>query len=68
MSASSASSRLQMLIDRAVNTFGRADITVNNAGVETRSSILDTTEDQYNWVMAINLKRPFPARKSQPGR
>jgi len=59
MSASSASSRLQMLIDRAVNTFGRADITVNNAGVETRSSILDTTEDQYNWVMAINLKSAF---------
>jgi glucose 1-dehydrogenase len=50
---------LQMLIGKAVSTFGRVDIMVNNAGVETRSSILDTTEDQYDRVMAINLKSAF---------
>jgi glucose 1-dehydrogenase len=32
---------------------------VNNAGVETRTSILDTTEEQYDRVMAINLKSAF---------
>jgi glucose 1-dehydrogenase len=50
---------LQMLIDKAVSAFGRLDIFVNNAGVETRNSILDTTEDQYDRVMAINLKSAF---------
>lgn len=50
---------LQMLIDKAVNQFGRVDIMVNNAGVETRTSVLDTTEDQYDRVMAINLKSAF---------
>jgi glucose 1-dehydrogenase len=50
---------LQMLIDQAVSRFSRVDIMVNNAGVETRSSILDTTEDQYDKVMAINLKSAF---------
>jgi len=50
---------LQMLVDKAVSAFGRVDIMVNNAGVETRSSILDTTEDQYDRVMAINLKSAF---------
>jgi glucose 1-dehydrogenase len=50
---------LQMLVDKAVRTFGRVDIIVNNAGIETRSSILDTTEDQYDRVMAINLKSAF---------
>jgi glucose 1-dehydrogenase len=50
---------LQMLVDKAVNVFGRLDIMVNNAGVETRSSILDTTEGQYDRVMAINLKSAF---------
>ena len=50
---------LQMLIGKAVTTFGRVDIMVNNAGVETRSSILDTTEEQYERVMAINLKSAF---------
>jgi glucose 1-dehydrogenase len=32
---------------------------VNNAGVETRTSILDTTEEQYERVMEINLKSAF---------
>ena len=50
---------LQMLVDKAVSAFGRLDIMVNNAGVETRTSILDTTEDQYDRVMAINLKSAF---------
>ena len=50
---------LQKLIDTAVGKFGRLDIMVNNAGIETRSSILDTTEDQYDSVMRINLKSAF---------
>jgi glucose 1-dehydrogenase len=48
-----------MLIDQAVSRFGRVDIMVNNAGVETRTGVLDTTEDQYERVMAINLKSAF---------
>jgi glucose 1-dehydrogenase len=50
---------LQMLVDAAVKAFGRVDIMVNNAGVETRTSILDTTEAQYQKVMDINLKSAF---------
>ena len=50
---------LQMLVEKAVSRFGRVDIMVNNAGVETRSSVLDTTEEQYERVMAINLKSAF---------
>ena len=50
---------LQKLVDAAVSRFGRLDIMVNNAGIETRSSILDTTEDQYDKVLAINLKSAF---------
>jgi glucose 1-dehydrogenase len=50
---------LQMLVDKAVGTFGRLDIMVNNAGIETRTSVLDTTEEQYERVMAINLKSAF---------
>ena len=52
-------SELQNLIASAVKEFGRVDIMVNNAGVETRTSILDTTEAQYEKVMAINLKSAF---------
>ena len=50
---------LQKLIDAAVSRFGRVDIMVNNAGIETRTSVLDTTESQYDRVLAINLKSAF---------
>jgi len=50
---------LQMLIEQAVKAFGRLDVMVNNAGVETRTSLLDTTEAQYDKVLAINLKSAF---------
>src|SRR5213593_2066666 len=50
---------LEKLIGAAVKAFGRVDIMVNNAGVETRTSVLDTTEAQYDKVMQINLKSAF---------
>ncbi len=50
---------LQRLVGTAVSTFGRLDIMVNNAGVETRTSILDTTEAQYEKVLDVNLKSAF---------
>jgi glucose 1-dehydrogenase len=50
---------LQRLVDSTVEQLGRVDIMVNNAGVETRSSILDTTEAQYEKVLEINLKSAF---------
>ena len=52
-------SELQNLFATAVRQFGRVDIMVNNAGVETRTSILDTTEEQYDKVLNINLKSAF---------
>jgi glucose 1-dehydrogenase len=50
---------LQRMIDTAVSAYGRLDVMVNNAGVETRTSVLDTTEDQYQKVLDINLKSAF---------
>lgn len=50
---------LQALVDGSVTAFGRVDILVNNAGVETRTSLLDTTEEQYDRVLDINLKSAF---------
>jgi glucose 1-dehydrogenase len=50
---------LQRMIDTAVSSYGRLDVMVNNAGIETRTSVLDTTEAQFEKVMAVNLKSAF---------
>ena len=50
---------LRRLVEAAVTSFGRLDVIVNNAGVETRTSILDTDEEQFDRVLNINLKSAF---------
>lgn len=47
------------LIDTAWEQFGSADILVNNAGMETKSMFWDTTEAEYDKIMAVNLRGPF---------
>ncbi len=50
---------LQRLVDTAVSKYGRLDIMVNNAGIETRTSILDTTPDDFDKVLNVNLRGVF---------
>jgi glucose 1-dehydrogenase len=47
------------LVDTAWNRFGTADILVNNAGMEQKSAFWDTTEEEYDKVMAVNLRGLF---------
>lgn len=50
---------VRRLIDAAWNRFGSADILVNNAGVELKSDFWDTTEEDYDRVMQVNLRGAF---------
>lgn len=50
---------IQRLIARTVQTYGRLDVLVNNAGIETRTSVLDTSEQQFEQVISVNLKGAF---------
>ena len=50
---------LQGVVDLAVKSYGRLDVMVNNAGLETRTSILDTTPEDYDKVLNVNLKSAF---------
>jgi glucose 1-dehydrogenase len=55
----SESADLAKMVATAVDTYGRLDVLINNAGIETRTSLLDSTEADFDKVMAINLKSAF---------
>jgi glucose 1-dehydrogenase len=55
----SVTADLQRMIQTAVDTYGRLDVLINNAGIETRTGLLDTTEADFDKVIAVNLKSAF---------
>ena len=57
-------SQVQALVAEAVRRYGRLDVLVNNAGIETRQSLLDTTEADYDKVLGIDLKGAFFAAQA----
>ena len=50
---------LERLVKSAVDAFGSLDIMVNNAGIETRTGILETPEKGFDLVIAVNMKSAF---------
>ncbi|MBW4026579.1 MAG: glucose 1-dehydrogenase [Acidobacteria bacterium] len=49
----------QALVEQAWQHFGSADILINNAGMERKSAFWQTSEQDYDQVLAVNLKGPF---------
>jgi glucose 1-dehydrogenase len=47
------------LVQRTVDEFGRLDIVVNNAGIETKVPFLDVSLDLWNKVLSVNLTGAF---------
>jgi NAD(P)-dependent dehydrogenase (short-subunit alcohol dehydrogenase family) len=54
----------EQAVDLVVRRWGRLDILFNNAGVTRRASVLGTTEEEWDWVMAVNLKSVFLMSKA----
>ncbi len=46
-------------VETAVNTYGKLNVLVNNAGIYIRKRIEETTEDDLDQIMAVNVKGVF---------
>jgi NAD(P)-dependent dehydrogenase (short-subunit alcohol dehydrogenase family) len=55
----SEKSSVEHLVTRVLEDFGRIDILVNSAGVIDRGPVEDFSEEQYDYIMNINLKGLF---------
>ena len=53
----------ERMVSAAVDTFGRLDILINNVGVQVNKDVVDTTEDEWDFVLDTNLKSMFFSSK-----
>jgi len=55
----SKSEEVEALVAAAVNKFGRIDVMVNNAGIGSTGGLLETTDEAWDKIIAINLSGVF---------
>lgn len=51
------------MVDAALERYGRLDILDNNVGISVRADVLEVTEEQWDRVMAVNVKSVVLASK-----
>ena len=52
-------SDVHRLVEGATDRFGTINVLVNNAGVLRPTKVIDIPEDEWDWVVAVNLKGTF---------
>jgi NAD(P)-dependent dehydrogenase (short-subunit alcohol dehydrogenase family) len=58
------STEIKSMIDQSIKEFGRIDILVNNAGAAGGASLEASDEEEWDRVLALNLKGAFIACKA----
>lgn len=55
----SVPNQVKEMVDKTIEKFGKIDILVNNAGILRAAPFLETTEEDWDLTLAVNLKGVF---------
>ncbi len=55
----SVSADVRAMVERAAAELGPVSVLVNNAGIESKAPFLEVDEEDWDRVLAVNLKGPF---------
>jgi len=55
----SNSTQIRNAVDKTIQKYGRIDILVNNAGVSPVGNVVDTSEEDWDYAINVNLKGVF---------
>src|SRR5205085_12246853 len=53
----------ERIVDEAVRVFGRVDALINNAAVTISKAVPELSEDEWDYVLGVNLKGVFLCSK-----
>ncbi len=59
----SKESDMERVVDHAVSQYGKLDVMYNNAGIIFVKQVIDSTEDEWNRLVNVNLKGVFLGSK-----
>lgn len=59
---------VQDTMNRIIEKYGRVDILINNAGITADAQLVNMMEDQFDSVIAVNLKGVFNCTKAVAGK
>jgi meso-butanediol dehydrogenase/(S,S)-butanediol dehydrogenase/diacetyl reductase len=51
--------QVEQMVNETMRAFGRIDILFNNAGVYVPKNVVDTTEEEWDWVVDVCMKGVF---------
>ena len=58
------SQEVKRAVREVEETFGRVDVLINNVGMEELGLFIESTEESWDWKIAVNLKGPMTVTKA----